>query len=94
MARTIVTYRRRDDRIPFLRGLLTQSLVDVGLSFTDAYAVASAMRDQGSRDTNLLVQLVAEFGFRHPVADKALGLTVIIICHSRTYPFEGVGRAS
>ncbi|HEX9594316.1 MAG TPA: hypothetical protein VGB12_13395 [bacterium] len=46
MARTIVTYRRRDDRIPFLRGLLTQSLVDVGLSFTDAYAIASTMREE------------------------------------------------
>lgn len=46
MARTTVTYLRRDDRIPFLRGLLTQSLVDVGLSFSDAYAIASAVRDE------------------------------------------------
>ena len=46
MARAIVTYRSREDRIPFLRGLLTQSLVNVGLSFTDAYAIASKMREE------------------------------------------------
>jgi len=46
MARAIVTYRSREDRIPFLRGLLTQSLVNVGLSFTDAYAIASRLREE------------------------------------------------
>jgi len=46
MARAIVTYRSREERIPFLRGLLTQSLVDVGLSFTDAYAIASKLREE------------------------------------------------
>ncbi|RMF79034.1 MAG: hypothetical protein D6739_11295 [Nitrospirae bacterium] len=46
MARPTVTYHRREDRIPFLRGLLTRSLMDVGLPFQDAYAIASAMRDR------------------------------------------------
>jgi len=45
MARPLVTYRTREDRIPFLRGLLTQSLVDVGLTFTEAYVVASELRE-------------------------------------------------
>ncbi|MGD2064392.1 MAG: hypothetical protein PVF51_12525 [Nitrospirota bacterium] len=64
MARTTVTYRRRGDRIPFLRGLLTQSLVDIGLSFKDAYAIASTMRDELHR-----VPEIAAHELRGRVAD-------------------------
>ena len=52
-------------RIPFLRGILVQSLVDVGLSFADAYSVAKRIRGQldGAADavtTNGLRRLVGE----------------------------------
>ena len=33
-------------RVPFLRGILTRSLQDAGLSFDDAYALASSVRDE------------------------------------------------
>ena len=35
-----------ESRAPFLRGILTHSLQDAGLSFDDAYAVASSIRDE------------------------------------------------
>lgn len=52
-------------KIPFLRGILVQSLVDVGLSFSDAYSVAKRIRGQldGAGDavtTAGLRQLVGE----------------------------------
>ncbi|HBB41376.1 MAG: hypothetical protein COW73_11810 [Nitrospirae bacterium CG18_big_fil_WC_8_21_14_2_50_70_55] len=69
MARPLVTYRTRDDRIPFLRGLLTQSLVDVGLSFTDGYTIASELREalQGVKEipAHRLRALVGERLYAH-----------------------------
>jgi len=57
-------------KIPFLRGILTRSLQDVGLSFEEAYALASEVRDQLSetaeittaelRDT--VLKRIAEYG--------------------------------
>lgn len=34
------------ERVPFLRGILVQSLVDAGLAFADAYVVAKRIRNQ------------------------------------------------
>lgn len=50
MSKTIVVKQPEGDRAPFLRGILTQSLVRKGLSFEDAYALAQEVRDQ-LRDT-------------------------------------------
>jgi len=50
MAKTVVINQPDGDRTPFLRGILVQSLMNVGLSFDDAYALAQKMRDE-LRDT-------------------------------------------
>jgi 2-phosphoglycerate kinase len=42
------------ERVPFLRGILVQSLVDAGLSFTHAYAIANRLRNQLDGDTEVL----------------------------------------
>ena len=42
----LVTNGAGDQQVPFLRGVLVQSLVESGLSFEDAYATAQAVRDQ------------------------------------------------
>lgn len=44
MARTMVSKGADGDLVPFLRGILTQSLVKAGLSFDDAYGMAQAVR--------------------------------------------------
>ena len=43
-----------EERVPFLRGILVQSLVDAGLSFTDAYAIAKRVRNQLVGDAEVL----------------------------------------
>ncbi len=42
------------ERLPFLRGILVQSLVAVGISFTQAYAIANRLRNQFDGDTEIL----------------------------------------
>ena len=46
MAKITVIKEPEGDRSPFLRGILVQSLVNVGLSFDDAYALAQAVRNE------------------------------------------------
>lgn len=48
--KTFVVAPATGDRVPFLRGILVQSLASSGLTFADAYSVAQAIRD-GLRDT-------------------------------------------
>ncbi len=43
--KTIVVNERENERVPFLRGILTRSLLDAGLAFEDAFAMASTVRD-------------------------------------------------
>lgn len=45
MAKTVVIKLPGDDRTPFLRGILVQSLMNSGLSFDDAYTLAQTVRD-------------------------------------------------
>ncbi len=40
------TKGREPGRVPFLRGILTRSIQDAGLSFDDAYKLASTIRDE------------------------------------------------
>ena len=42
------------EHVPFLRGILVQSLVDAGLAFTDAYAIAKRVRNQLDGDAEVL----------------------------------------
>ena len=51
MAKTVVIYQPDGDRTPFLRGILVQSLMNVGLSFDEAYQLAQKVRDE-LRDTD------------------------------------------
>ena len=44
--KTIVVNLRDDTRIPFLRGILTRSLLDAGLSFDQAFKLASKVRKE------------------------------------------------
>ncbi|MCH8228341.1 MAG: hypothetical protein IIC63_08015, partial [Proteobacteria bacterium] len=44
--KTIVVNERENERVPFLRGILTHSLLDAGLVFADAFELASTVRDQ------------------------------------------------
>ena len=46
MAKIMVVKVPEGDRSPFLRGILVQSMVDAGLGFTDAYAVAQSVRNE------------------------------------------------
>ncbi len=50
MAKTVVINQPDGDRTPFLRGILVQSLMNVGLSFDEAYPLAQKVRDE-LRDT-------------------------------------------
>ena len=51
MAKLFITDTASGDRIPFLRGVLVESLARAGLSFQDAYVLAQAVRD-GFADTS------------------------------------------
>lgn len=46
MAKLIVIKEPKGDRSPFLRGILVHSLINAGLAFDDAYAMAQAVRDE------------------------------------------------
>jgi len=60
----IVIRSSTDEKVPFLRGVLVQSLTDVGLPFEDAYAVAQGIREELERSEGIttpeLRQLVAK----------------------------------
>ena len=51
MAKIVVIKEPGGDRVPFLRGILVQSLLSAGLSFKDAYGTALAVRKGLSNDT-------------------------------------------
>jgi 2-phosphoglycerate kinase len=46
MAKIFVEDREEDTRVPFLRGILIRSLQDAGLPFSDAYELATEIRNQ------------------------------------------------
>lgn len=61
--KTIVVNSRDDTRIPFFRGILTRSLLDAGLTFNEAFKLASKLRRElddiaeiSSDDLRVLVQ--------------------------------------
>jgi len=45
VAKIVVIKALEGDRVPFLRGILVQSLLSAGLSFQDAYATAQVVRE-------------------------------------------------
>jgi len=44
--KTLVVNKRDDEKVPFLRGILIRSLLDAGLSFEDAYVLATTVRNE------------------------------------------------
>jgi 2-phosphoglycerate kinase len=46
MAKITIIKETDGDRSPYLRGILVQSLVNIGLAFEDAYALAQELRDE------------------------------------------------
>ncbi len=69
--KTIVINEKEGTRVPFLRGILTRSLLDAGLQFEDAFKVATTARDNlvtrneiSSNELRLLVSgLLEEMGY-------------------------------
>lgn len=56
MAKTLITDSTEGTSTPFLRGILTRSLTDAGLSFQKAYQLSSEIRQQISGRSNLSTQ--------------------------------------
>lgn len=44
--KTIVVNKRENEKTPFLRGILTRSLLDAGLAFDDAFTIATRIRNE------------------------------------------------
>ena len=56
MAKTLITDSSEGTSTPFLRGILTRSLTDSGMSFDDAYQLATNIRQQIGHESNLTTQ--------------------------------------
>ena len=66
MAKTLVVEPdETPTKIPFLRGILTRSLQEVGLSFDEAYALASAVRDDLSDTAEITTDELRNTVLRH-----------------------------
>lgn len=57
---TVVTTDGQVSKAPFLRGILTHSLQSAGLSFDEAYAVASSVREELSDTAEITVEHLRE----------------------------------
>ena len=77
MAKTVVTYPPTGDKTPFLKGILVRSLVNIGISFDDAYDLSQSIRDElknkpkiSSGDLQVLVSstLLKHFGNKVQIA--------------------------
>ena len=100
MAKTIVIEQGDgEDRVPFLRGILTRSLQRAGLSFDDAYAVATSVRDQFDETAEItkvqlqgaVLEQIEGFGpavvrrYQHPAAPDTV---LIRDAFGQTRPFS------
>ncbi|MCU7812941.1 MAG: hypothetical protein KZQ77_17185, partial [Candidatus Thiodiazotropha sp. (ex Notomyrtea botanica)] len=56
MAKTLITDSFEGTTTPFLRGILTRSLTDAGLSFESAYQLSSEIRQQISNKPDISTQ--------------------------------------
>ena len=53
MARIVVIDAEEKTQVPFLRGILTRSLQDAGVSFDTAYSLASRIREELNDSTQV-----------------------------------------
>ncbi len=100
MAKLIVIKEPEGDRSPFLRGILVQSLVNTGLVFDEAYALAQAVRDKlQERDeittTELKARVTGLLEERHGSekrklyeAEPSSGTGIIVHTPARSMPFS------
>lgn len=58
--KTMVVNEIENTRVPFLRGILTRSLLDAGLEFDDAYKLATRMREGLADQPEISVEEVRE----------------------------------
>ncbi len=71
MAKTsVVRSSGEAGRVPFLRGILTRSLQDAGLSFDKAYTLASTIRDELSDTTEISASELHDVVLRHLATDS------------------------
>lgn len=56
MAKTLVISEKESTRVPFLRGILTRSLQDAGLSFEEAYQLASKIRGELGKSAEITTE--------------------------------------
>ncbi len=67
----VMTRDGQQGEAPFLRGILTRSLQDAGLAFDDAYALASAIRDELSDIEEVTTEQLREVVSQHLSDDHA-----------------------
>lgn len=60
MAKLFIIESITGDKIPFLRGVLVESLVRAGLSFQDAYLVAQSIRGNLEENTEITTDMLRE----------------------------------
>ncbi len=86
-----------DNKVPFLRGMLTHSLIERGLSFKDAYQTANLVREQ-IRDRKAITKrklrgviddvLKSEFGERYAARLRSAGPPQILVRGDQVAPFS------
>lgn len=60
MGKLFIIKSATDERIPFLRGVLVESLVRAGLSFQDAYLIAQSMRSSIEKKVEITTDTLKE----------------------------------
>ena len=56
MAKLFIVEGPSEDKVPFLRGVLVESLVRIGLTFQDAYLLAQKVRDSIANETEITAE--------------------------------------
>lgn len=100
MAKITVLKGGEDDRSPFLRGILVQSLVNAGLPFADAYELAQLVRNELQdvheiTSTRLRARVAEMLQARHGMAlrnayeaKRQQGQGIIVHTQTRSAPFS------
>ncbi len=60
MAKLFITDSTSGERIPFLRGVLVESLARTGLSFQDAYVLAQSIRDSLGNESEIAIETLKQ----------------------------------
>jgi len=58
--KTTVVNEKENTRVPFLRGILTRSLLDAGLQFEDAFELATEVRDGLAGTAEITTDLISQ----------------------------------